>query len=361
MTYPFAPTAQEWAARLGNLKRTGNGAFNGPCPLCGGRDRFHVKEGQGRALVGCRGCLDGQHDPSRFGELMRAVWGDDPRPSPQRTNLPDNPVPERGSTVSYARKLWARSQPVPSDPLHPARLWLLGTAGHGPLWRPDVPLPSAVRWLPSGRRDGGSLVAAIAPWAAWRLAWPALPTVDAVQLVFIGGDGLPAKDRDGLGKRSYGKLAGGACLIGNPGPDERVGIAEGVADALAVAARFPCTVAGVMGTAGFRSPETAEALLDAFQVEIWGDQDGPGAAAAAALGEALAVRGVPVTARIVTRGKDPAAAGGQFPYVDDALLTAEVRRAVLADAIPEDEAKRQVSALLMEAVALAAADAGVQA
>ena len=351
----FSPTAQQWADRLGNLKRTGSGSWNGPCPLCGGRDRFHVKEGQGRALVGCRGCLDGQHDPARFGELMRAVWGDDPRPP-----RPGNPAPPRRSTLPYARKLWARSEPVPFDALHPARLWLAGTAGHGPLWRPDVPLPSAVRWLPSRRRDGGSLVAAIAPWAAWRLAWPALPVVDGVQLVFIAGDGLPAKDRDGLGKRSYGTLTGGACLIGNPGPDERVGIVEGVADALAVASRFPCAVAGIMGTAGFRSPATVEALLDAFQVEIWADQDGPGAEAAAVLREALAGRGVQVTARTVTHGKDPAAAGGPFPVVDGALLDVEAARAA-ADGLPLAEARRQAAALLMEAAALDSADAGVAA
>ena len=351
----FSPTAQQWADRLGNLKRTGSGSFNGPCPLCGGRDRFHVKEGQGRALVGCRGCLDGQHNPARFGELMRAVWGDDPRPPP-----PGNPAPPRRSTLPYARKLWARSEPVPFDALHPARLWLGGTAGHGPLWRPDVPLPSAVRWIPSRRRDGGSLVAAIAPWVSWRLAWPALPVVDGVQLVFIAGDGMPAKDRKGKPKRSYGELAGGACLIGNPGTDERVGIVEGVADALAVASRFPCTVAGVMGTPGFRSPETVAALLDAFQVEIWADQDGPGAEAAAVLREALAGRGVQVMARTVSHGKDPAAAGGPFPCVDGALLDVEAARGA-ADGLPLAEARRLAAALLMEAATLDSADAGVAA
>ena len=69
-----------------------------------------------------------------------------------------------------------------------------------------------------GAGTGGSLVAAIAPWASWRLAWPALPVVDGVQLVFIAGDGMPAKDRKGEPKRSYGNLSGGACLIGNPRP-----------------------------------------------------------------------------------------------------------------------------------------------
>ena len=29
-------------------------------PLCNGRDRFHVTERQGKALIGCRKCMDGQ-------------------------------------------------------------------------------------------------------------------------------------------------------------------------------------------------------------------------------------------------------------------------------------------------------------
>ena len=53
--WPADPAAAEWAHRLG-LKKRGTRDDSGPCPLCGGRDRFHVTERQGRALIGCRGC-----------------------------------------------------------------------------------------------------------------------------------------------------------------------------------------------------------------------------------------------------------------------------------------------------------------
>ena len=59
-----------------------------------------------------------------------------------------------------------------------------------------------------------------------------------------------------------------------------------------------------------------------------------------------------MTSRIVTRGKDPAAAGGPFPLVDGALLDVEAARAAAADGLPLAEARRQVNALLMEAAAL---------
>jgi len=69
------PTAADWAQRLG-LKKRGTRAYEGPCPLCGRTDRFHVTERNGKILIGCRGCMDGQTKEvrrRRFGDLMRQV------------------------------------------------------------------------------------------------------------------------------------------------------------------------------------------------------------------------------------------------------------------------------------------------
>ena len=69
------PGVKEWADTL-DLTRRGL-EFVGPCPLCGGEDRFHVRDSGGRAAVGCRGCIDGQPDGerrARFGEVLRAVF-----------------------------------------------------------------------------------------------------------------------------------------------------------------------------------------------------------------------------------------------------------------------------------------------
>ena len=51
------PTPRQWAERLGNLKQSG-GEWSGPCPLCGGTDRFHVRDGDmaGKVLASCRQC-----------------------------------------------------------------------------------------------------------------------------------------------------------------------------------------------------------------------------------------------------------------------------------------------------------------
>ncbi len=52
------PGVDEWATRLDLRNRSGEHV--GPCPVCGGTDRFHVGRGRGGARVGCRGCIDGQ-------------------------------------------------------------------------------------------------------------------------------------------------------------------------------------------------------------------------------------------------------------------------------------------------------------
>ena len=82
------PTVAEWVAAVPELKRVG-GQYQGPCPGCGGDDRFHVKEkGDGSALVGCRGCLDSNvpEDERRrnYGNIMADVFPD--LTSPRRVN-----------------------------------------------------------------------------------------------------------------------------------------------------------------------------------------------------------------------------------------------------------------------------------
>ena len=103
------PTAQEWAAAC-DLKRCGRG-WNGPCPLCGGTDRFHVQDRGNGALVGCRGCIDGQSPNERrqrFGEMLREVFPgrleDRARPpayQPRRMPLNQRTAPGPAPTTNY--------------------------------------------------------------------------------------------------------------------------------------------------------------------------------------------------------------------------------------------------------------------
>ena len=130
------PGVKEWADTL-DLTRRGL-EFVGPCPLCGGDDRFHVRDSGGRAAVGCRGCIDGQLDGerrARFGEVLRAVF-------PARAVTPARfparvprtpPAPGNGGEAArgaIAGRLWAAA--VPADDT-PARVYLAGRS----VWPPD--------------------------------------------------------------------------------------------------------------------------------------------------------------------------------------------------------------------------------
>ena len=74
MTYTF----EDWVDAL-NLKRRGKRG-EGPCPLCGGDDRFRVTRGDSiPVLFRCRNCLDhleGEARGKRINEITRAVFGD---------------------------------------------------------------------------------------------------------------------------------------------------------------------------------------------------------------------------------------------------------------------------------------------
>ena len=83
-----------------------------------------------------------------------------------------------------------------------------------------------------------------------------------VQLIHVDADGLPALDKpgpDGLPKRSFGQMAGAVCVLGLQGHGG-VNVAEGLADALALAARLPWRAVCMGGTAGFHRLELARWL-----------------------------------------------------------------------------------------------------
>ena len=71
-------TFEDWIDAL-NLKPRGKKA-EGPCPLCGGDDRFRITRGDTvPVLLACRSCLDllqGEARAKRIAEITRAVFGD---------------------------------------------------------------------------------------------------------------------------------------------------------------------------------------------------------------------------------------------------------------------------------------------
>ena len=244
----------------------------------------------------------------------------------EQASGPDPDVLER---IRRARSWWEASQPVPTSPEHPARRWLANRK----LWRPELPLPAAVRWAPAaGQHTGaGSIVALAAQPVAWAAAWPELPNVAAVQLVHVDAQGQPALDRPtqdgGLAKRTIGQAQGAAVVLGNPQLPEAsapVHVAEGLADALALASRHEGTAIAALGTSGMMDGLLAQWLADAaLGARVHADTDEakqgrPPAGRRAAATLMLAVRDAGGEALIVTPEQgfkdfaDEAAAGPDF-------------------------------------------------
>ena len=200
-----------------------------------------------------RGYLSGQ-----MTDLPRA-------PSVTPAKAKNSPTEDR---AAMARSIWSDGDFIPKEPTHPVRRWL----GDRNLWREELPVPPVLRWIQGkGSHTGaGSIVALIAPPDAWASAWPSVPEPTGVQTISLDEYGHSALDRPaergGLSKRTIGVANASVCLVGNPVINEAstpVRVAEGLADALAIAARYEGPVVAMIGTSGMRNPDLAGWLATA--------------------------------------------------------------------------------------------------
>ena len=105
-------------------------------------------------------------------------------------------------------------------------------------------------------------------------------------------------------------MGGSVVLMGDPLPDAgRIHVVEGVADALAVAAREAGAVIATGGTSGFArlSPDLSQLGVPAV---VWPDGDEAGRKAASDMQMALRMRGAIADTARIPRGHDPASLAG---------------------------------------------------
>ena len=238
-----------------------------------------------------------------------------------------NPLQPR---TAYPRHLWALAGPIPVEEGHPARRWLAARR----LWRPGFPLPDSIRWLPAkgAHLGAGSLLVAVAAPVSWAVAWPDSPAPVAVQLVSIDTEGHPALDRSadtvdrngtpspGLSKRTYGPTSGAVVVLGNPllaDASDPVRVAEGLADAMGLAARFEGAAVATLGTSGLNGGALITWLASsAAGVCIHADADADGIAAARRLVALCQQAGGNARAVLAAAGKDAADAAQLSPFED---------------------------------------------
>ena len=238
-----------------------------------------------------------------------------------------SPAPPRHSSHALTIRSGSgrKQRPSPSTPSIRLVTGLpIGTCGVPRLHAPAcLALASGFPNARPGPHTGaGSIVALLAQPAAWAKAWPRLPNPQAVEIIAVGSDGQPALDRPesegGLGKRTLGSKVGAVLILGNPlvaDAELPVRVAEGVADALALAARFAGPAIASMGDAGMTSEGFPQWLATATDgVVIHADNDDAGQAAASRLCGAVRIHGGTARAVLPPQGKDAGVVAGDHPF-----------------------------------------------
>ena len=316
------PNVEDWAARLDLRNRSGE--YVGPCPACGGTDRFHVGRGRGgAAMVGCRGCIDGQPADVRrkaFGQVLREAF-------PERFDgaggyRVDSEL--AGRDVPSKRRNRADSALAPAPSSKPRDT----TAAAHQVWRATRPLAGTIAetylcHVRGVRHVCGAPALRFHPALSHPSAHGRFPCLVAgvqdvhggflgVQRIYLDREGAPRKADVKPVRASLGSLAGGAVRLAEPEPGRPLLVGEGI-ESTAAAMDLLDLPAGAMdlldlpagwaalGTSGLRSIQLPPHVID---VVIAADRDanGAGQLAAADLAERLESEGRRVEIRAPCTG-----------------------------------------------------------
>ena len=287
------PPADWWTGRAAQLRLKKQGSeLVGPCPNCGGTDRFHVRLRDG--LFGCRQCGDWR----RILDAAGWVWPSEPcagthmspvrtqprtGPSRVRPPTPDRAVRPSDSRaagkISRARKVWAGADAN-------STLTTRYLSGRG-AWPPDAPLPSTVRWAPANTipRSLGRLPDGAAGCVAYMFA-----TDDLVALQL---DALTVEARHTIPRwrRTLGPTTAAAFRVAGQSPSQHtLALVEGPVDALTVSCWRGLEAWAAGGTSGLVSLAPQLAGI-ARPVMIYSDDNRPGRTAALDAAEAIRQHG----------------------------------------------------------------------
>ena len=239
---PDKPTLDAWLAALAAAgcepKRSGAN-WAGPCPLCGGEDRFHL-QGDPPHLVGCRGCMDGPGDRKRYGELMRLLFPREGRqrpskrrtPAPKQSPSPAADRPRQAASTAFANEIWeSAGREERSKAAIAAFCAYFEKRLCWPTFEGAPRLPACVRWLAAGGR------VAMPPEAVGCLVWgfrtpqgqPAAVQLEALSAAGKRLDAWP--HADGAKRKTFGPIGTAWMQVGTP--SKTLILCEGPTDALA--------------------------------------------------------------------------------------------------------------------------------
>jgi putative DNA primase/helicase len=285
------PIDEEVARRGIKLRRAG-AELIGPCPTCGGSDRFGVNVR--KQIWNCRQCGVGgdviklaQHlDGSDFKDAIETLVGNTacaaPRAKPTSAKRNNGNDKQRASKAAW---LWSQRKPI-SEGTPPALY--LRKRGYTGL------IPAMLGYLPARDSHLASMIAAFGVTEEPEPGTLAAPkTVAGVHLTRLTTDGSKAPNADGKSKIMVGTCKGLPIVISPPNDLLGMAVTEGIEDALSV---YQATGLGVWaaGAAGFM-PALAPLIPNYIEaVTIYAHDDQAGQRGALDLARALNARGVDV-------------------------------------------------------------------
>lgn len=268
---------------------------HGPCPLCGGTDRFRWdnREGKGTYICGQCGAGDGFKLASEFtgkawkqiADEVDALVGNIKAEAPRREITADD-------TARMLRETYTATVPVkPGDLVHR----YLAARGID-----EVVYPAALRFGASLRDGEGGVRPCMVAMVGVYGETDAKGRQRFVSMhrTFLRPDGSGKADMSAPRKMMPGELPDGACvMLSEWTGGGTIGIAEGIETAMSASAIFGVPVWAAISSgmmAKWTPPPGAE------EVAIFGDNDLKfgGQAAAYQLAHRLAVKGMPVTVGI---------------------------------------------------------------
>lgn len=287
----------KWRGILMNFGIDGSHLVNkhGPCPICGGVDRFRWDNKGGDGTFICGHCGSGSgadlamlYTGKTFKEIsdeIDAIVGNIREEAPRR-ELSEQTIRD------ILRDTWKQTQEVqPGDLVHK----YLATRKVD-----ELIYPKALRFAPALRDgDGG-----VRPCMVAMVGLHGQDKFVSMHRTFLRPDGSGKADMPSPRKAMPGELPDGACVMLSEYTSGALGIAEGIETALSASAIFQIPVWSALNSsmlARWVPPAGCE------EVAIFGDNDAKfgGQSAAYQLAHKLACKGVTVTVHVpVLTGED---------------------------------------------------------
>lgn len=264
---------------------------HGPCPMCGGTDRFRWDNqgGTGSYICGQCGAGNGMDLAIAFtGKEYRDVASDIDTILGNHQFEPDKPKPEMTDEQrrTALREVYAASRPVEQGDIVAKYLEARGVG--------EIVFPKSLRFAPS-LRDGEG---AVRPAMVALVGRPGQGKMDTLHRTYLRPDGKDKAEMASPRKMMPGCIPDGACVMLSEWTGRgTLGIAEGIETAMSASVMYevPCWAAiNSAMLAKWIPPEGCD------EVVIFSDNDAKfgGQAAAYALAHRLAVKGLEVHVKV---------------------------------------------------------------